>query len=124
MRLFTPLVLDHWRRPRNHRRLAAPDAAHEAVSSVCGDRVRLELRIEDGRVAEAAFRGDGCALAIAAASMLTELLPGRTLADAAALPDEVLLSAFDAALPVDRRACVLLPLEALRAALAGRATDR
>ncbi len=118
MRLFTPRVIDHWRRPRNFRRLAAPDVVHEATSTVCGDRIRLELRLEDGRVAEAAFRGDACALAIAAASMLTELLPGRSLAEAAALPDRVLLESFDVTLPDDRRACVLLPLVALRGALA------
>ncbi len=122
-RLFTPRVIEHWRRPRNFRRLEAPDVVHEAVSAVCGDRIRLELRLEKGRVAEAAFRGDACALAIASASMLTELLPGRSLAEAAALPDQALLSAFDVTLPADRRPCVLLPLAALRAALAGWARE-
>ncbi len=117
MRLFTPRVIDHWRRPRNFRRLPAPDVVHEAVSAVCGDRIRLELRLEGERVAEAAFRGDGCALAIAAASMLTELLPGRSLAEAAAIPDRALLDSFDRSLPDNRRPCVLLPLVALRAAL-------
>ncbi len=118
MRLFTPEVLDHWRHPRDFRRLAAPDVAYEAVSAVCGDRIRLELRLEGGRVAEAAFYGDGCALAIASASMLMEVLRARPVAEVAALPDEVLLSRFDVALPADRRGCVLLPLVALRAALA------
>ncbi len=117
MKLFSPLVIEHWRHPRNFRRLEAPDLVHEAVSAVCGDRIRLELRLDGDRLAEAAFRGDGCALAIASASMLTELLPGRTLAEAAALPDDTLLSSFDAELPRDRRQCVLLPLVALRAAL-------
>ncbi len=121
MKLFSPLVVDHWRHPRNFRRLEAPDLAHEALSAVCGDRIRLELRLEDESIAEAAFRGDGCALAIAAASMLTESLPGRSLAEAAQIPDEALLSRFDAELPPDRRQCVLLPLVALRAALAQRA---
>ena len=121
MKLFSPLVVDHWRHPRNFRRLETPDLAHEALSVVCGDRIRLELRLEDERITEAAFRGDGCALAIAAASMLTELLPGLSPGDAAALPDETLLSSFDAELPRDRRQCVLLPLLALRAALAERA---
>ena len=123
MRLFTPTVLDHWRRPRNFRRLAAPDIVHEAVSAVCGDRIRLELRLAEGRVAEAAFRGDGCALAIAAASMLTELLPGRSLAEAAGLPDLALLRQFDTVIPDERRPCVLLPLVALRGALAGHAGE-
>ncbi len=117
-RLFTPRVIEHWRRPRNFRRLEAPDVVHEAVSAVCGDRIRLELRLEGERVVEAAFRGDGCALAIASASMLTELLPGRSLAEAAALPDRVLLDSFDLSLPDERRGCVLLPLVALRGALA------
>ncbi len=118
-RLFTPRVIDHWRRPRNFRRLEAPNVVHEAVSAVCGDRIRLELRLEGERVAEAAFRGDGCALSIAAASMLTELLPGRSVTEAAALPDRVLLDSFDPTLPADRRPCVLLPLVALRGGLAG-----
>ncbi len=120
MKLFSPLVIDHWRHPRNFRRLDAPDLSHEAASVICGDRIRLELRLEEGHVAEAAFYGDGCALAIASASMLTELLPGRSLAQVAAIPDEALLSSFDVTLPDDRRPCVLLPLVALRAALAGR----
>jgi len=121
MKLFSPLVVDHWRHPRNFRRLESPDLAHEALSVVCGDRIRLELKLEGARIAQAAFRGDGCALAIAAASMLTELLQGRSLAEAALIPDQALLSSFDAELPRDRRQCVLLPLVALRAALAERA---
>jgi len=118
VRLFTPEVLDHWRHPRNFRRLPAPDLVHEAVSALCGDRIRLELRLDGDRIADAGFRGDGCALAIAAASMLTLLLPGRSVTEAATLPDELLLARFAAALPADRRACVLLPLLALRGAVA------
>lgn len=120
MTLFSPTVLEHFRRPRNHRRLEAADVAEEAYNAVCGDRIRLELRFRHGVVAEAAFRGDGCALSIAAASLLTELLPGRTLEDAAALGDAELLAALDATVPASRLACALLPLRALRGGLAAR----
>lgn len=120
MTVFSPTVLEHFRRPRNHRRLEAPDVAREAYNPVCGDRIRLELRVGDGVVVDAAFRGDGCALSIAAASLLTELLRGRTLEAAAAFDDAELLAALDATVPATRLACALLPLRALRDGLAAR----
>ncbi len=117
MTLFSDTVLDHYRRPRNYRRLADPDCAAEVDNAVCGDRIRLELQLDGDVIADAAFRGDGCALSVAAASLLTERLAGATVAGAAALTDDELLSALDARVPPDRLQCALLPLLALRQAL-------
>ena len=123
MTLFSDTVLDHYRHPRNYRRLPDADRVAEVDNAVCGDRIRLELRLGEDVIADAAFRGDGCALSVAAASLLTELLAGQTITRAAALRDEELLAALDATVPPERLQCALLPLQALRQALDGRGRD-
>jgi len=80
--LYGEVILDHNRRPRNYGRLAA--ASHCAVghNPLCGDRVAVYLRVEDGRIEEIGFEGVGCAISTASASMMTEALRGRSLAEA------------------------------------------
>lgn len=75
--MFTDAVLDHFRQPRHAGEL--PDATHtvEVSNPVCGDVLRLSVRMDAGRIAEARFLCRGCTTAIAAASFLTEQLPGR-----------------------------------------------
>lgn len=118
MALFSPTVLEHFRHPRNRRRLEAADAQREVSNPVCGDRLRLQLRLAGGVVTEAAFVGDGCALSIAAASLLTEMLAGRSRAEAVAIREQELVTALDATVPPERMDCVRLPLRALHGALA------
>lgn len=83
--LYRDLILDHYRRPRNRGRLAEATVHAEGANPVCGDEVSLDLRLEDGRIAEAAFEGQGCSISQASASMLTEQVAGRTVAEARAL---------------------------------------
>lgn len=116
--LYSPTILEHFRRPRNYGDLDAPDLAREVYNPVCGDRIRLMLRVDDGRVTAARFKGDACAIAKAAASLLTGMLEGRSLDDAANVQDEEMLEALDAAIAPSRHACALLPLKALREAVA------
>jgi nitrogen fixation NifU-like protein len=79
--LYGEVILDHNRRPRNFGRL--PEASHSAVgyNPLCGDRVEVTLRVEDGRIEEIAFEGVGCAISTASASMMTEALRGKSLAE-------------------------------------------
>jgi len=77
--LYREVVLEHAREPRGRGRLAEPTLVHHGVNAACGDRVELSLRIDGDRLAEIAFEGQGCAISQAAASLLTELLRGRTL---------------------------------------------
>jgi nitrogen fixation NifU-like protein len=79
--LYGEVILDHNRRPRNFGRL--PGASHSAVgyNPLCGDRVEVYLRVEDGRIEDIAFEGVGCAISTASASMMTEALRGRSLAE-------------------------------------------
>jgi nitrogen fixation NifU-like protein len=76
--MLHPLLIDHFRNPRNVGELPAPAVTVEVSNPVCGDILRLSARFQDGRVAEAAFKTRGCTASIAAGSALTELMGGRS----------------------------------------------
>lgn len=116
---WLPLVVEHYRRPRNQRRLSAPTHVHEGTNPLCGDRLRIEVEVRDGRVADAAFQASACAIATASASLLTERVRGDTLPAIAALGEEEVIAALGAGIPAPRRSCATLPLRVLREALAG-----
>jgi len=80
--LYQELILDHYKRPRNHRPL--PDADHKAegYNPLCGDRVSLYLKLDGERVRDVTFEGAGCAISTASASMMTEALKGKTVREA------------------------------------------
>jgi nitrogen fixation NifU-like protein len=83
--LYQDVILDHGKRPRNVRRLEGATHQAEGFNPLCGDRVRLDLVVEDGRIVDLAFQGNGCAISTASASMMTEALKGQTLEAAQAL---------------------------------------
>ncbi len=84
--LYQEVILDHGRHPRNHRRLADTDRSAKGDNPMCGDRVEVFVRLaRDGRIAEAAFEGRGCAISQASASLMTELVAGRTQDEARAI---------------------------------------
>ena len=134
--LYRDLILEHNKRPRNRRVLEAGCKA-EGSNPLCGDRLTVYLRIDDGTITDAAFQGFGCAIAMASASLMTERVKGKTLAETQALFERFLqmitapveapvddlgdLSAFAGVrqFPV-RVKCATLPWQALRAAAAGR----
>ncbi len=113
---YEEVILDHWKYPRNKGRLADPDFTGMEVNPLCGDAVRLELKVKEGRVTDVRFDGEGCAISQAAASLLTELILGRTLTELREMKDEELLSALGGVIQTRLR-CALLPLQALRKAL-------
>jgi nitrogen fixation NifU-like protein len=83
--LYQQLILEHYRNPRNKSELDEKTVEVHLANPVCGDEIRLQLRIEDDRIAEAKFAGQGCSISQAAVSMMTTLLKGRSLDDADAL---------------------------------------
>ncbi len=115
---YEEVILDHWRHPRNKGRLPKPDASAVEANPLCGDVVRIELAVRDGRISDVRFEGEGCAISLASASVLTELVKGKPVAEAAGMADEELLSALGGVVRT-RLTCALLPLRALRKALAG-----
>jgi|SRR5215475_673647 len=88
--MFSEAVLDHFRNPRNAGDLPDADAVIEMSNPVCGDVLRLTARVRSGRIEEARFLCRGCTTAIACASLLTESIQGRTVAEAASVNAESL----------------------------------
>ena len=80
--LYQQLILEHYRNPRNKAELDDKTVEIHLANPVCGDEIRLQLRIDDDRVAEAKFIGQGCSISQAAVSMMTSLLQGRSLDEA------------------------------------------
>jgi nitrogen fixation protein NifU and related proteins len=86
--MYNETVLDHFRNPRNAGTLAGATASVEARNPVCGDILQLSVRVEDGRIAAVRFKTQGCVASIAASSVLTELLGGKTPPEARAITAE------------------------------------
>jgi len=117
--MYTERLLDHYRIPRNKGHLAAPDIAAEEYNPLCGDRVTIEARVEDGRIVEARFDGRGCALCLGAASILVERIEGHSLDELRDLGSDAFLAELQSALRPARIKCALLPWMAFRHAAYG-----
>lgn len=74
--LYQEVIVDHGKRPRNFRRVDAPSRSAEGFNPLCGDQLRLELRLADGVIEDIAFQGQGCAISQASASLLTLAVKG------------------------------------------------
>ncbi len=86
--LYQEIILDHGRKPRNFRRLDGADRTARGDNPMCGDRMELEVKLApDGSIADAAFQGRGCAISMASGSLMTEVVKGKTQAQAKALSD-------------------------------------
>jgi len=138
--LYQEVILDHSKRPRNFRELPAATGRAEGYNPLCGDRATVFVELEGDRVKDVSFKGAGCSISTASASMMTEALKGKTRAEADALfdrfhrlitsdpsraaenaaPELGKLAAFSGVceFPV-RVKCASLPWHTLRAALAG-----
>src|ERR1700734_3704609 len=114
--MYSPQVLDHFQNPRNAGEIADADATAEIENPACGDVLRLTLKVNDGRIIRAKFKAKGCVAAIASASALTELLAGKTLADAKNLRRADLIQAVGG-LPQASTHAAQLAVDALAAAL-------
>ena len=112
--LYSDVLLDHFRNPRNFGSLPAPDITYEEFNPLCGDRIRIELELRGDVIHAARFQGDGCAISIAAASMLTEMIVGSAIIDDEVTSSEKLLSSLKSDIQPARVKCALLPLDAVR----------
>jgi nitrogen fixation NifU-like protein len=80
--LYQEVILDHNRRPRNFRTMEGANRHAEGYNPLCGDRLSLYLKVEDGIIEDASFQGSGCAISKASASMMTDSVKGKTLSEA------------------------------------------
>ncbi len=119
--LYSNVIRERFRHPRYRGTLPAADASFEDVNPLCGDRIRIECRIGDGRVLEARFTGDSCAIAAASADLLLEHIVGQPVATVHGLELPALLERLQADIRPTRLKCVSLPLGVLQRALNGKA---
>jgi nitrogen fixation NifU-like protein len=124
MALYSDLIRERFRHPRFRGTLPDPDATFEDVNPLCGDRIRIECRLADGKVVEARFTGDSCAIAAASADVLIEMILGQPASRAHALGAADLLEHLQADIRPSRLKCLTLPLSVLQGALAGKAVAR
>jgi nitrogen fixation protein NifU and related proteins len=92
--MYSEQVIEHFERPRNVGELPDADVSVEVSNPACGDIMNLSLKVENGRIAAARYRTRGCVTSIACGSVLTEMLLGKTLAEARALRREEIVSAL------------------------------
>jgi nitrogen fixation NifU-like protein len=86
--LYKEVILDHYKNPRNKRPLPGQVVSCTANNPLCGDEITVHARVEGDRVAEVTFEGSGCSISQASASMMTEAIDGRSLAEAGALASD------------------------------------
>lgn len=113
---YNPLVMEHLTHPRNKGEMENPDGIGEAQNPVCGDTMRLFIKVEAGRIVDAKFLTFGCGAAIASSSITTEMIKGKTIEEALAISDEVVAEALGG-LPPTKIHCSILAEEAIRAAI-------
>ena len=124
MALYSSVIRERFRHPRFRGTVPDPDASFEDVNPLCGDRIRIECRLTGGRVAEARFTGDSCAIAAAAADVLIELMEGQPAERVHTLGARQLLERLEADIRPSRMKCVILPLSVLQGALDGKEVAR
>ncbi len=114
--MYSEKVLDHFSNPRNVGELADANGVGEVGNAVCGDIMKMYLKIDKGVIEDVKFKTFGCGAAIATSSMATELIKGKTLEEALQLSNKAVITALDGLPPVKVH-CSVLAEQAVRAAL-------
>ncbi len=114
--LYSEKVMDHFRNPRNVGVIEDADGIGEVGNAVCGDIMKIYLKIDDGIITDVKFNTFGCGSAIASSSMATEMIKGKPLSDALELTNKAVAEALDG-LPAHKLHCSVLAEEAVKAAI-------
>lgn len=117
--LFRENILDHYQHPRCHGTLDDATVTYEDANPLCGDRIRMDVRVREGRIETVRFSGHGCSISQAAASMLCEHVEGKTLDEVKNLTREDVLDMLGIELGPVRLKCALLALKTLKAGVWG-----
>ncbi|MBU4376122.1 MAG: Fe-S cluster assembly scaffold protein NifU [Candidatus Omnitrophica bacterium] len=113
---YSEKVMEHFKNPHNVGEIPDADGIGNVGNPVCGDIMRLYIKIENGRIKDAKFKTFGCAAAIATSSMVTDLVKGKTIEEALEISNKAVASALDGLPPVKMH-CSMLAEEALKSAI-------
>jgi nitrogen fixation protein NifU and related proteins len=114
--MYTEKVMDHFQNPRNVGEISAADGIGEVGNAVCGDIMKIFLKVKDGRIEDIKFKTFGCGAAIATSSMATDLIKGKTIEEALALTNDAVAEALGG-LPKVKMHCSVLAEQAVRSAV-------
>jgi nitrogen fixation NifU-like protein len=124
MDYYREYILDHYRNPRNYGKLDHPNAHAEDSNPLCGDQLAIDLAVEGDHVIAVRFQGRGCAISQAAASMLSEMIEGKTVEEVVQLGKDDVLDALGIPISPARTKCAFLPLRVLHRSLALAGIER
>lgn len=113
---YNPFVMEHLTHPRNKGEMEDPDGLGEAQNPVCGDTMRLFIKVDANQIVDAKFLTFGCGAAIASSSIATEMIKGKTIGEALAISDQMIVEALGG-LPPSKIHCSILAEKAIRAAV-------
>ena len=116
MALYSDKVMDHFQHPRNVGKMEDADGIGEVGNAVCGDIMRMYIKVRDGIITDVSFITFGCGSAIASSSMATEMIKGKPIEEALELSNKAVAQALDG-LPAHKLHCSVLAEEAVRAAV-------
>jgi len=120
--LYRDYILEHYRRPHNFGVIDEPTTSYEGSNPLCGDRITMQLGLEDGVVTRVGFTGRGCAISQASASLLTDEIKGKPVADVEKLDTDAVLDLLGIEISPARLKCATLSLDTLQHALSESAT--
>ena len=112
--IYREQLMEHYKNPHNKGKLTNPTIEETGNNPLCGDEVGLQLIIEGGKITEASFQGDSCAVSTAAASMLTEEIKGKSLEEVKKFTKNDLLDLLGVELTTSRIQCAVLSLDVLK----------
>lgn len=117
--LYRELILDHYQHPHNHGEIPGADISYEDSNPLCGDKIRIDIKLKNNIVEDVKFNGKGCAISQASASMLTDELIGKSLDEVKKLDKKFILDLLGIPLGPARIKCALLPLKVIKAGVYG-----
>jgi len=117
MDIYRENILDHYRNPRNYGKLLKPDITQIGDNPLCGDSISIQIQVSRDKLTEIRFTGKGCAISMAATSMLTEHVQEMNLSDLRKLSKDDILELLGTTLSPTRLKCALLPVKTLQIAV-------
>ena len=117
--IYKDIILDYYRNPRNFGDLPSPDVRAKDSNPLCGDIIEMQLKINDGKIEDVRFKGKGCAISQASASMLTETIIGKTLDEVKSMSKTDILNLLGIDPGPTRIKCALLSLKVVKLGVYG-----